>query len=275
LAISASEIRENTLHVIAGTSDYALEMQEPSLLICKGRNYLDHYKATVQFSSGNLVFADWIRYDKFTKAVKREDQYNTSKWHSINYKLGRFQEMQHKASLNIVFGGIGNEAVNLYKFDGGIVIAGKSNLDLDYWEPEKDVSDEEYEILFAEAKIEANKVWETTKLTPIGSICTDLWGYIVVDIETIGLLTNQTLKRNRSKIVDSEKRALDLEVSASKSVMAGGSTVGYRSLPPGEYTHYYLRHFSVEKALTLLPEHIAQLIEPYQFRTIHAVLLKT
>lgn len=267
------------LNITVGTLPHVITRQSSQLPICQGNDFTQHIRAPITVLSGDMAFVDWFRHSEYTKNLKPEAEYDTSQWYSINYLLGRFQQMQNYASKNVMFGGVGNEYVAVYQFDGGLVVAGHSSLDSD---DEFDYEDD-IDALFglSDESTPTPDIVEITEaepsgLTRLGNICTDLWGYTVVDTQTISQLTQQPCSFDQEGRLTllTEDRECTYDTISSNEGYAGGTTLGRATLEPGKYEHYYLHTYGTEEALSYLPKHVADLIRPYQFEVIHGVLLK-
>lgn len=270
LAVYGKVLDDNgQFEIKVGTTEYALRNAHPKLTICNEDALTNNLGAKIEVPSGEIIFADWIRAKAFTKSVERENQYDTSRWHSINYLLGRIQQIHHYAGKNVAFGSVGNETVTIYQSDEGLVIAGLSDINPEmvelYFEDEDgDLDDEAIDKAYQKAMDHYQQVTESTGLENIGGVCTDLWGYTIVDKAIADDLVGIDLFTSK-----------EITLNANHQNHAGGSTPSLVSIPAGTYTHLYLHHLSTEEAMAHLPESLQEKLRPHQFRVIHGALLKT
>ena len=241
--LSRTLTADHILDLVVGSNPYMLSHADPDLLICQGENWAAGCVSQINVPSGQLLFSDWIRHPRFAQSLKRENEYDTLRWHSINYPWGRLQESQFLASRDVAFGGIGNTTAEVYRFKEGIVLAN---------------------IACEEDLPRVVKAEEGDSLRLVGTILTGLWAYTVVDKATVDSVIG-------SDVLQSQHLTI-LPVDATD--YAEGSTVGQTHVEPGVYTHYYLKWLSVEEALAILPAHVQKLLAAYNFDTIYGVLLK-
>lgn len=258
--LSLSE--DHTLNVVFGTSRYLLEDVSAELPRCSSALWTAGPRSfDVNFPSGKIWYADWMRTPKFKAAMKKHDEYNPRRWHSINYEAGRVQSAAFMASRDVVHGSTGNEAVILYQLDKNhVLIAGYSTLSPDYEDcPDlfDSMSDAEFDSYCEHYYAEKKKAWDALNITELGSICTDLWAYTLVD---------------ESVLRDIEG---DLTYSAKREAsLAGGRSPGYFKVSPGKYTHLYLSGLPAEEAIALIPAEMREKVASYKFKRIHALLTK-
>lgn len=111
----------------------------------------------IEFKTGNLLIADWIRIPEFTKLVEYDAKHNEV---SINFALGRHNQTKHYAEkYNFISVSVGNSSPNVI-LDGGTIVFGN-------YDPNKKSSD-----------IKSNQ-----ELITVGTVCTDLWASTIIEKE--------------------------------------------------------------------------------------------
>lgn len=240
LEISTTKLSaEGVLDVFINSNYYAIDRQSPDLPRCDVTQHLAHMsQSTVTFPSGKVLYADWLRCAEFTERTKDEEDYSSFSSYSINYVMGKIQKSLRLAANDIVHGSTGNESVVLYKVPGGVLIA-------DYVWDREEISEEDFE-------------GYPDHVEELGSICTDLWAYTLMDEARLESFIEGPSPFNPKKAESS----------------AGGDAPGYFEIDPGQYCHQYLSCLPFDTALEALPEHVVKLIRKMGITRVHGFLHK-
>lgn len=132
----------------------------------------------VNFPSGKLIVADWVRIPEFTEIVEGEDRWSEER--SLNHTKGRIKTAQRYAELfNFVSVPLGNCSPDVYLQNGNLII-GKPNYD-------EDTGD------YVEVGSDYKKV---------ASVCTDLWATTIIDIAQLVEILREKHGDKSEKLVD-------------------------------------------------------------------------
>lgn len=113
---------------------------------------------TVNFPSGTLYIADWIRIPEFTNAVEYNGEDKYSEKTNINYTAGRIFNIKHYAEKhNFISVNVGNSSPRIFVENNNLVIGHTKSQD---------------ETTSSNFKIK-------------GTVCTDLWNTTIIDKETL------------------------------------------------------------------------------------------
>lgn len=230
---------DGVLDVFVNSNYHVAHNQSPDLPRCDvAKSLADISQSIVSFPTGKVLYADWLRCDEFTARTKDEEDYSSFSTYSINYVMGKIQKSLRLAANDIVHGSTGNESVVLYKVPSGVLIA-------DYVWDREEISEEDFE-------------GYPDHVEELGSICTSLWAYTLMDEARLESFIEGPSPFNPKKAESS----------------AGGDAPGYFEIDPGRYRHQYLSCLPFDTALEALPEHVVKLIRKMGITRVHGFLHK-
>lgn len=141
-------------------------------------------EVTVNFPTGELVYADWFKIPQFTNIVEYngKDKYNDDK--SLNYVKGRIFTTKHYAEKhNFICISVGNSSPEIYQYNNQIIVG-----EVPYYEEsDDDEEDEKNYIEYMDKK--EGKIGGYEK---VGKVCTDFWGVSIIDKQVLIDIIAQT-----------------------------------------------------------------------------------
>lgn len=142
-----------------GSLDYRSLVKPESCL----SNNVEEVK--VNFPTGELIVADWIRIEEFTKGVDYQGEDKWSDEKSINFAKGRiFMTKFYAQENNFVHVSVGNSSPHVFQNGDSLVVGCQQ------YNEEKD----DYE------ELPSNSAYKEA-----ARVCTDLWGVTIVDKQTL------------------------------------------------------------------------------------------
>lgn len=150
------------------------------------------YEVKVNFSTGELLIADWFRIKEFTEQVEYNKDYKDV---SINASLGQIKSTQHAANLGFVTVHVGNSCPTIFEKDGNFV--------------------------FGREKEEGDVISYTDK----GTVCTDLWNVTIIDKQK--LIEIVALKLGEEKAMEIVEEYIAENDMHKFSVTPGEYTIGF------------------------------------------------
>lgn len=151
-------------------------------------------EVSVEFTTGELLIADWFRIPEFNKQVEYDPEYKKL---SINTDLGQIKSTQHAAQLGFVTVHVGNSSPSIYQNNGNLI--------------------------FGYMKEDAHLIDYKDK----GSVCTDLWNVTIIDKSRLIEIVAQTsgleeAQKTVNKYLEEEKSNINF-----LNVEAGKYTIGF------------------------------------------------
>jgi len=180
--------------------------------VCKYKDGRPPYSIRLNISSGVMLFANHFkRLFDFTELPEFKGRAYSNEF-CINYFEGRKRSTEEYAKLGLGEFNIGNCGCNMYKKSDEEFFVG-----YDYTEYDDD-----------EANNKPN-VFDNTKV--VGNVCTDFWGFCVIDKDTYEAKVGKddlTKRKKENNITYLDSKILDDTINAIKCT-------------PGiyEFTHYY------------------------------------
>lgn len=238
---------DKVVHIQMNSFSHAIANESPNLPLCDVSLPLSAGAVgEVYLPTGKVLYADWLRVPRFTAALERNNQYDTSKWYSLNYPLGTIQVALHACTLDVIHGPTGNESVELYQIGPDIIITGHVSENDDDFDQDLSVADA------------SDTLVGEVLLIKLGSICTDLWAYTLVDEQVFESLIQTS-------------NPLSTKHGAN---YAGGSSPGYFETTPGRYAHYYLHGMPEAEIAEVLPDHVKHALRQEGISKVHGFLKK-
>lgn len=150
------------------------------------------YEVKVNFSTGELLIADWFRIQEFTEQVEYNKDYKDV---DINSSLGQIKSTQHAANLGFVTVHVGNSCPTIFEKDGNFIFGRE---------------DEEGKV---------------TGYNDNGMVCTDLWNVTIIDKQKLIEIVAEKLGEEKA-IITVEKYIAENDIHKF-SVTPGEYTIGF------------------------------------------------
>lgn len=150
------------------------------------------YEVKVNFSTGELLIADWFRIKEFTEQVEYNKDHKDV---SINASLGQIKSTQHAANLGFVTVHVGNSCPTIFEKDGNFIFGREE---------------------------EEGKV---TGYNDNGMVCTDLWNVTIIDKQKLIEIVAEKLGEEKA-ITTVEKYITENDMHKF-SVTPGEYTIGF------------------------------------------------
>lgn len=187
---------------------------------------------SVDVPTGDMFFGDWLRDDSgFGVSSLEKHSFN------INFPHERLLASSHYAELNVVYGSIGNEACHLY-------------------------ANQEGTVLYILGHIGNPDKLNELGIKKVGSICTDLWGYTLMDRAHLEPISSPAYRGVMASITEPDENH-DWE------------RPGMVRIQTGKYWHYYFNAYEedIHQSAAELPESICNDVLQLAPNALHAVLV--